>query len=209
MQQIAVASRLLARGTVEMNRRERGDTLVEMLVAFAILSLVLVGTMMVMNKGVRMSQESIERTLVRQQMDSQLEMVRYIHDTNPELWRQIKGLKTDTPMSLSSTTCPSVSTIGTSANRSFFMAKNNTQLAVYRVAPTTYSDATAYAQINYASSPRAYGIWIQIALAENLSRQTTSRNMNAYDVYAHACWYSAQSNIPVTLGTIARIYDQQ
>lgn len=189
-----------------MYRRDRGDTLVEMLVAFAILSLVIIGTMMVMNRGVRLSQESIERTLVRQQMDSQLEMIRYIHDTNPDLWTSIKNLKTQKPMPLSSTKCPSLADINTSGNNSFFVAKDNNSLRIHRPSSTTYSDAATYAQVDYSTSPRAYGVWLQIALAENGS---TNQNINAYDVYAHACWYGARSDIPVTLGTIARIYDQQ
>lgn len=52
-------------------RFQRGDTLIEVLFAFSILSLVIVGAMTIMNQGTLASQRSLETTLVREEIDSQ------------------------------------------------------------------------------------------------------------------------------------------
>ena len=60
--------------------RNRGDTIIEVLLAVTIFSLVAVGSMVLMNRGVAMAQQSLETTLVRQQIDAQAEMLRFVHD---------------------------------------------------------------------------------------------------------------------------------
>ena len=74
----------------------RGDTIVEVVFAVTIFSMVAVGAISIMNKGVAIAQQSLEITLVRQQIDSQAEMLRYIHDktgsndaTYASLWKNI------------------------------------------------------------------------------------------------------------------------
>ncbi len=190
-------------------RASRGDTLVEMIFAFAILSLVVVGVMMIMNRGIRMSQESIEHTLVRQQMDGQAEMVRFIHDTDNPAWGVIKSKLSTDIMSLSTVPCPALGTISTSSKNAFFLTQSAPgTFAVKPIGGATYADPMSYAKIDYTAG-KAYGLWLQIAKAENKASPTSPASaLDAYDVYVHACWYGAGSGIPTTLGTIVRLYDQ-
>ena len=66
-----------------MKRRHsaRGDTIIEVVMAVAMFSMLAIGIMALMNSGIAMAQRSLELTLVRQQIDSQAEMLRYIHKT--------------------------------------------------------------------------------------------------------------------------------
>ena len=64
-------------GRSVINRSIKGDTLVEVILAVTVFSMVAVGTISIMNKGVAIAQHSLEISLVRQQIDAQAEMLRY------------------------------------------------------------------------------------------------------------------------------------
>ena len=61
------------------NRRARtaGDTLIEVMFATTVFSLVVVSSLSLMNQGVASAQRSLEITTVRQQMDGQVETLRF------------------------------------------------------------------------------------------------------------------------------------
>lgn len=59
----------------------RGDTIIEVLSAVAIFSLIAVGTMTVMNKSLLVAQRSLEITQARQQIDSQAEALRFLNSS--------------------------------------------------------------------------------------------------------------------------------
>ena len=61
-------------------RIERGDTLIEVLFAITIFSLIVVTSLTLMNQGTAASQRALEITTVRQQVDGQAEALRFIHD---------------------------------------------------------------------------------------------------------------------------------
>lgn len=60
--------------------KQRGDTIVEVLFAVTVFSLVAVGGLSLMNQGTAMAQRSLEIGLVRDQMDAQADALRYIHN---------------------------------------------------------------------------------------------------------------------------------
>ena len=60
--------------------REAGDTIVEVMFAIAVFSAVAVGGLGIMNKGIAISIQSLQLTLVRQEMSNQAELLRYVHD---------------------------------------------------------------------------------------------------------------------------------
>lgn len=59
---------------------QRGDTIVEVIFAFTIFSLVAVGGLSLMSRGAAIAQQSLEISLVRDQIDSQADSLRYAHD---------------------------------------------------------------------------------------------------------------------------------
>lgn len=63
-----------------LKRFEPGDTIVEVLFAVTVFSLIAVGGLSLMNQGTAMAQRSLEIGLVRDQMDAQADALRYIHN---------------------------------------------------------------------------------------------------------------------------------
>lgn len=61
--------------------RQRGDTIIEVILAVTVFSVVAVGGIGVMNQGVATAQRSLEIGLVRAQIDAQADALRYIHST--------------------------------------------------------------------------------------------------------------------------------
>lgn len=189
-----------------MNRRQQGDTLIELVIAFAIFSLAAIMTLAILNRGVAATQRTLEATQVRQQIDSQAELIRYIHATNPTLWASLIASSTTTPDPITSNTaCPDLP-----QNEAFFInptintaEPNKTTLDKTRITSLTYRKPQTYAKVDYgATGQQAQGIWVQVAQAQNNGNPT----VRAYDFYIHACWDSVGQDFPMTLGTIVRLY---
>lgn len=208
-----------------MRRKERGDTLIEVLFAVSIFSLVAVGGLAVMNQGAAASQRSLEISLVRQQMDAQAETLRFLNSSYVAAYRAGSTYTSTTPAGqwsamsehiqnvpilnnsqLGVATCPS-----TYPNGSFIM---NGQLATFVDDPTQslLRPASTYAQVNYASVSgqpvvsSADGIWIE-AIRSDPSIDINQSNIGYIDFHILACWDSPGQAVPVTLGTIVRLYE--
>lgn len=189
---------------------DRGDTIIELMLAFAIFAMAIMGTFAIMNKGLAVSQQSLEVTLVREQMDAQAELVRYLSEKSSELWSGTDGIKdnfvvTGAVGSLSPSACPTAAEVEIA--QGFFLATEATggpypiddKITLHKIEDSNYQPATTYAKVDH-ETPIAQGIWLQIAEAEG---------GGAYDVYIHACWDSVGGGGRVaTLGTIVRIYDR-
>lgn len=91
-------------------RSERGDTIIEVLLAFTVFSLVSVGAMAIMNQGTNAAERSLEVTLVKEQIDAQAEALRaaqqayfsVMSDPNPAntaktTWSTITGYSVPSP----------------------------------------------------------------------------------------------------------------
>lgn len=197
-------------------QRQRGDTIIEVLFAVTIFSLLAVVSLSIMSKGVSVAQRSLEITLVRQQMDTQADLVRlahnaYINDiektTGPGVvWRDIKD-SARTSGSLASVTNPT--TCPTNVPGSFVVARTApgaTALTLQRF--NTLPRASVYSRVDVdktiARAIAAEGLWMQ---AVRVPAQDTTANVDAYDVYIRACWDSVGNNLPVVLGTIVRLYE--
>ena len=61
------------------NKKQRGDTLVEVLFATAVFSLVAVSGLSIMNQGTSTAQRALEITLVRNEINSQAEAIRMLN----------------------------------------------------------------------------------------------------------------------------------
>lgn len=187
-----------------IKRASQGDTIVEMVLAFAIFSLAAVGTMTIINNGVATTQRNLETTLVREQIDTQAELIRYIRDTKSPAWQTLISGAISNPLPLNQS-CQQVASI----SQGFYIKPNidsanpaNTTFTRQSITSASYATPATYAKIDYAGGAvQSQGIWVQATKAQQNGAVT------AYDFYIHACWDSVGIHIPMTLGTIVRIYD--
>lgn len=194
------------------HRYSQGDTIIEVVLAFAIFTLAAVGTITIINNGLSVTQRNLEITQVRQQVDSQAELLRYLRATKSAntVWADIINPNNlvDSPTPLANTCNADPMT-----NKGFFVRPAHIDLS--NPANTTFErtavgaatfvsrDQFLLAGIDYTSTSKSNGIWVQAATAQ----QASSSSVKAYDFYIHACWDSVGLDTPMTLGTIVRIYE--
>lgn len=201
-------------------RLHRGDTLIEVLFAFTILSLVIVGAMTIMNQGTLASQRSLETTIVREQIDSQATTLRFLHDAYVAAYQtngtydpatpagQWKAMADDLSASSASafdtgsTTCPS-------APQGAFIL-NGAQAKYIKGTMITLKPASTYAQVTYDNTTgellNSEGIWIE-GIRSQPSSDPTANNAGFIDFHIRACWENPGSGPVMTIGTIVRLYE--
>lgn len=209
------------------HRYNRGDTLIEVLFATAIFSLVAVGGLSIMNQGAATSQRALEITLVRNEVDSQAEALRFLNAsyiaayqsgaggsapsvilTGPaRQWQIMQGdiINTDntkaSDFGLTNTgTCPVAPT------GSFIIDAKNAMF----ILPTSnkLKSAITFSQAVYTSGSlsEADGIWIEAVRPKTVTTNNQS-NAGYIDFNIRACWDSPGQSAPVTIGTIVRLYE--
>lgn len=200
-----------------MRLATKGDTIIEVMFAFAIFSLVAVGSITVMNQGISSAQRSLETTLVRQQMDAQAEAIRFIHQsyvanyhTDASLsgtaaeWENMTvnhGSETASEFGVEGQTCPD------SAPGENPFVVNARTAEVWSSEPSMYpSDGSMppFAQVFYGGTnniQQAYGIWVEAVPSDN------DTGPGFVDFHIRACWEALGSSVPATLGTIVRLYE--
>lgn len=192
-----------------MLKMQRGDTIIEALLAFTIFSLVSVGAMTVMNQATNTSQRSLEITLVRQQVDAQAEALRaaqqaFWRSTNPSetQWNKIAlaGATNDSVGYADDTRCPTQE--GLASNRAFIMNSSNATLVEttnwYK--PIDADNPLPYARV---SGNESYGIWIE----RKYKASTVPNAPSSYDFTVRACWFGAGISRPMQIKTSVRLYE--
>lgn len=186
---------------VRMN--SRGDTIIEVLLAITVFSLVSVSTMTIMNQGTNAAQRALEITHVRQEIDAQAEALRAAQQSaaagSPTIWNQI-AVHGDTSQYNNDAQCPKSQTDVPGA---FIMdARTGKPQATNWLEDINLAGSPPYAQVLYdTGTPKSYGLWIE---------RTFTEGGNLPDVYTftvNACWQGAGLNHPLTLDTIVRLYD--
>lgn len=206
-----------------LNRRGRqaGDTLIEVLFAVSVLSLVIVIAISIMNQGTAAALRSMQITLVRQEMDSQAEALRFLNNAYVGAYKKGYAPTTRTTPaeeyayilqriiatgatsaskfgSTSDTTCPAAPT------NSFII---NPKLAKYQAySSARFTRATNYSQLVYSGTgettfERTEGIWIEAI------RSTPANGSSYVDFHIRSCWLAPGMSTPMTLGTIVRLYE--
>lgn len=189
---------------------QRGDTIIEVLFAITIFSLVAVGGLALMNQGTAIAQRSLEVSLVREQIDAQTDGLRYLRDayiadgghggSATDIWKKVVvDHKADTAQPFDDVS-NGVKCVLPSPDQSFTLDVAKLQSNPLLV--PTLNTAT-YSQVRYdTASPEAQGIWVQ-AVAGHVK---SSGQPNFYDFHIRACWLTPGQSAPVTLGTIVRLY---
>ena len=206
-----------------MRRFAHGDTIIEVMFSFTVLSILVVGTYMVMNRGTQIAQRSLEITLVRQQIDSQISLVRYAQANNTTAWQTIRSSKVVDSSSVldaasfadENTRCPSVAENDlNSGRRAFYLTQNaeGNDIRLVDITDSTYAAPQVYSQVNFdGTNPQSQGLFMQIVRAETNPATGVSPGGSAagtaYDVYVNACWDSVGTNVPSVVGTVTSIYD--
>lgn len=209
-----------------LRNRQKGDTLIEVLFAVTVFSLVIVLSLSLMNRGASTSQRSLEISLVSQQIDNQAETLRYLHEayvtnyqvgyesspniTNltgatKEFYTIVQLIKSTGATQASQfgnvDTCPNPPTGSFILNTHTGAVVSNT--AIFKKA-TTYSQLV-FDSANLKTMNSADGIWIQGI--KSATTTGTQAGTGYIDFHIRACWNSTGSSKPITLGTIVRLYE--
>lgn len=196
---------------------QRGDTIIEVLLAVTVFSLVSVGSMTIMNRSANAAQQAIETTLVRQQVDAQVEALRASHQAfsrflteearEGSVWRNLVHRideQTLEPISIADG-CPDQGSL----REAFIMNPQSASIMTdddNAVRSIQDENAPVFPQVTYSDSEGTvgYGLWI-----EGQRERAESASINdAYDFRVRACWFGpGASEAPMSLETTVRLYD--
>lgn len=192
--------------------RQRGDTIIEVLLAITIFSLVGIGAVSIMNEGVNTTQRALEITQVRQQIDAQVDALQAAHqaysalpddDKDDSQWLQMIDGGGPTSTMAESGPCPQQSDL---TGGVFAMNPNATVMSMSSLKSIVDQDEdipVVYSQIHDNS---AYGLWV-----ERTEHQADNPDLfpTAYDFRVRACWIGAgmTAESPMRIETLVRLYD--
>lgn len=188
------------------NQAERGDTLVEVTVAMAVLGLMLAASLAVINRGLMGVSNAVERTSVRASLSSQAELLRYVFDdpvTNKEAYKWILD-HTGSNVSLGQNGCEIV-------GGGFYLSVNNktgtppVEIHELDSVDTNKLANNVYGQPEAGDDKRvSRGIWI-----EGDKHDVQQNGMPGYiDFYVRACWtpHAAQQPGSGRMESNVRVY---
>lgn len=195
-------------------KTQKGDTLVEVLLAMAVFAVVMMIGLSAMNNGMSRALASLQLTMARNTMDSQAEALRFANAAYISEFRSDGGAVT----SAAARVWQDKLTKGAkgAATRLADCKRDDANAFVLSRSDLSYhsngiTNAVTYPRIAYGDDAdsnaitnsntdykRAEGIWVEkVHLA----------NTNYYDFHIRACWSAPGSNVNTTLGTIVRLYD--
>lgn len=189
----------------------RGDTIIEVLFAVTIFSALAVSSLSIMNRTVGTAQRSLEVSLVRQEMNSQAEALRFIHDSYisgsdsapANVWANLTASANVITDAQLATLDSLVSNCAPPSSRAFVL-NPRTMSIITNASPNYFRSAQIYSQLRYnpdnsIATNGVEGIWVQ-----QLAGVTGGTDYR--DFHIRACWAAPGGNVPVTLSTIVRLY---
>ena len=204
---------------------ETGDTIVEVLFAITVFSLIAVGGLSLMNQGTALAQRALEIGLVRQQIDAQADALRYLNraymadygkrGVPSDTWNKIVVAHAvdqakDFNMIADNSACHPPS----SPEQPF--ALNLTKLNDDPVIPISNisdydpthdpaEEQPTFSRVRYdLPNVKAQGLWIQ---AVRSADPRDGKKTGYLDFHIRACWQTPGQAAPVTLGTVVRLYE--
>ncbi len=187
-------------------RAERGDTLVEVTVAMAVLGLMLAASLAVINRGLMGVSNAVERTSVRASLSSQAELLRYVFDdpvTNEVTYKKI--LKRKLSNNLGQKGCE----IGNGSGFYLSVGSSTSPVEMHELnqADTNKLTNNVYGQPEAGevgnNSGVSQGIWIEG------DKHDGQGDMPGYiDFYVRACWtpHAAQQPGSGRMESNVRVY---
>lgn len=210
---------------LKLSSFDRGDTIIEVIVAVALFSSVLIMTFTSLNKSSAAALQTYEISQVNEQLDAQAQTLRFLHEsyvsnysngiaydltdgagvTSPgEEYQKILNKVTSAALTSASpyasvTSCPSPAPSGSfGLNTRTARVQDNT--ASLLAAGGNYARATYPSGANSPVSLR--GIWI-----EGIRTPPVSGRLGFIDFHIRACWTTIGVSVPSNIGTIVRLYD--
>lgn len=185
---------------------QRGDTLTEVMFATAVAALVIVLALGAMNRSFAETQMSVETTFVRQSMESEAELLRFLRDEyksdpsseNGKIWQNIIAQ-----------TKPSASSFGTCYNKDAAQAINLPQNSFFVDMAITDDRTIDSVELHTNGSdfqrPETFadigkGMWVEAVKGHE------NQGVTYVDLHIRACWEPPYSGPDATLGTIVRLY---
>lgn len=187
---------------------QRGDTIIEVVLAFAVFSMVSIGAMTIMGQGSNTAQRALEITQVRQYIDSQAQALRAAQQAHTAAggvatteWRKIAltGAANDSQKYADETRCP----VENDITGSFIMNPDNAAAVTTGSWFRDINAATAppYAKVTTSSGVEAHGMWIERSFDEG------GNGPDSFDFVVRACWFGAGLSTPLQLETSVRLYE--
>ena len=181
-----------------MVRKQRGDTLVEVLMAVVILSVIIVGAITLMTRGLQAAQIAVEHTQVRLSINAQTEMLRYLRDGYLQDPQSVAGqtwssLFTGSPLYADTNPSAFGGPCGVSTSKAGFYLQQSG-------ANVTVQPFNAAAQPQTAALP-GQGLWVEA------TRSLSTVSPAYVDFQLRACWKASGSSVDQETITGVRLYD--
>lgn len=180
-------------------KNQRGDTIIEVILASTILSLITVSSFAIMQRASASAYDALERSTVRLQLNGQAELLNYFRDVHNKavadgvtptgqaaVWNTISG------SALNNTTAPALNACSPPGGTTpFYLERNGT--VEYRAVVGSVSTAAGL------PSP-GNGIWITRVDPGSAPAR------NYHDFYIMACWSSTVGGTQ-NMSSVVRLYD--
>jgi type II secretory pathway pseudopilin PulG len=217
-----------------LKKRQRGDTLIEVIFAITIFSSVAITSLSIMNQGSATSERALEITLVRSQIDSQTKVLQFLNASYSAAFQSgdtyasfTSPAEVNTPAGQWATMMTAVE--GTSGDTllelfgsgttnevcpdppadSFIIDTHNVKFNNTAADFAPANDVQSYSQLVYTSngSTDSLGSNSVQGIWIQAIRSATTGTTGYVDFHIDACWASPGQSAPVTLGTIVRLYE--
>lgn len=193
---------------LRVHSSQRGDTLVEVLLATAILAFLVAGTSVIMNSSLSRTQVSLERTQVQAAMQGQASILRALRDAavkeqsaeaGPK-WEQIVSYAMDPNPAAQTAIC----TVGGGGTRFYFndtsTSGTSSWLQSIPLGPIT-NEAQALPSGGAILPTPGDGLWIEVYKGRSGAVQYPY-----YDFYIKSCWQNIGSGPKQELKTVVRLH---
>ncbi|HEX6462362.1 MAG TPA: prepilin-type N-terminal cleavage/methylation domain-containing protein [Candidatus Saccharimonadales bacterium] len=183
---------------------QRGDTLIEVLLAMVVLSIVIVGSSLIINVGLRNAINAVEHTQVRNVIAGQGETLRYLRDTAQikksgpifETWQDIQASYANNNPSGDVESC-----VPAAGKQAFYLETTFTSSSQPpSITPRAYS--TGNTPETFATPGR--GMWIEAVRPSGLNPSSPPY----IDFYIRACWGGLGTDIAQQSNSVVRLYVQ-
>lgn len=204
-----------------MHQSERGDTLIEIMFAFSILSAVIVGAFIIMNQGISTAQNSLEINLVRNQIDTQAELLRHLNNGKltslgrasnsvASQWDRAALGAVAEPMDYSEISAVEECVPDELPSHVFFIDPTTGQVVRKSGADEArFHNVETFAQVQeYTPTGQMITnmIWVE-AVHSNSTTDLSLTLTRYYDFHIRACWEGSGPQVGLMkLGTIVRLY---